>query len=443
MASTNPAEKPLQPLFPRLPGGPRRMKADEVARHQKDRLEGAIVEAVARHGFAATTVRELVTLAGVSKSTFYDHFQSKEECFLVTFDSVVEQMAEEVAEAYGVSGDERERLVSALSRFMEIVVERPEAASLAIVDSLTLGAAGIAHRERAWEAFEQMARQYFLSTAPQEEVSDLTVRAIVAGVTGVVYQYLRNGKAAELPGLVEPLIDWALSYQGPDTEQVLQSVAAAEQPVAVKIGEEGEEGALGWDEPPDSPLSRSTLSQRERIVRAAAKVVVERGYESLSIPAISAAAGTSNQTFYENFNGKREAFIAAYDIVCEKAFRVAAEAFESGTDGPEAVGTALRALAEYIAEERTYARLAFVEMMAAGPLALDRNEEMMTRVLSFFELEGAKGLGGKVPRVVLEATAAGVWFVVQREIASDRDKALPGTAPELARLALTPFNAAA
>lgn len=417
------------------------MKADEVARHQKDRLEGAIIEAVARHGFASTTVRELVTLAGVSKSTFYDHFQSKEECFLLTFDSVVAQMAEEVAEAYGASGDERERLVAALSRFMEIVVARPEATALAIVDSLTLGSTGIAHRERAWEAFEQIARQYFLNTAPQEEVSELTVRAIIAGITGVVYQYLRNGKAAELPGLVEPLIDWALSYQGPETDPVRRAVAAAEQPAAAKTGEEGEEEPLGWEEPPDSPLSRSTLSQRERIIRAAAKVVVERGYESLSIPAISAAAGTSNQTFYENFNGKREAFIAAYDIVCAKALRVTGEAFESGSNGPEAVGSALRALAEYIAEERTYARLAFVEMMAAGPPALDRNEEMMAQVLSYFEREGAKGLGGRAPRVILEATSAGVWFVIQQEIAAGREASLPDKAPDLARLALSPFDA--
>lgn len=417
------------------------MKADEVARHQKDRLEGAIVEAVARHGFATTTVRELVTLAGVSKSTFYDHFQSKEECFLITFDSIVARMAEEVAEAYGVPGAERERLVAALSCFMEIVVERPEAASLAIVDSLTLGAAGIAHRERAWGAFEQMARQYFVNTSPQKVASDLTVRAIIAGVTGVVYQYLRNGKAAELPDLVEPLIDWALGYQGPDSDPVRRAVAAAERPPPVKIEEEGDEESLGWNEAPDSPLSRATLSQRERIIRAAAKVVVERGYESLSIPAISAAAGTSNQTFYENFTGKREAFIAAYDVVSEKALRVTAEAFKSGSDGPEAVGAALRALAEYIAVDRTYARLAFVEMMAAGPPALDRNEEVMTRVHSYFERKGAKGLGGRAPRVVLEATSAGVWFVVQQEIAAGRDDSLPGKAPELARLALSPFDA--
>ncbi|HEX5984705.1 MAG TPA: TetR/AcrR family transcriptional regulator [Solirubrobacterales bacterium] len=414
------------------------MNADEVARHQKARLEGAVLEAVARHGFAATTVREIVALAGVSKSTFYEHFESKEECFLATFDSIVAEMAEKVAEAYEGEGDERERLVAALSRFMEIVVERPEAASFAIVDSLTLGSVGLAHRERAWEAFEQMARQYF-DNASSQRVSDLTVRAIIAGITGVVYQYLRNGRVEELPGVVEPLIDFGLSYQSPDTDLVRRAVAAAEQAPSGEVGG-AEEGSLGWDEPPDSPLSRATLSQRERIVRAAAKVVVERGYESLSIPAISAAAGTSNQTFYENFNSKRDAFIAAYEIASGRAMRICTEAFRSAPDGPEALGAALRALTEHVAQDPMYARLAFLEMMTAGPPALDCSEEAMNGVLSFVESsEGSKELWSKVPRVVLEAAAGGIWFVIQREVAHGRDDSLPEKAPELARLALLPL----
>jgi AcrR family transcriptional regulator len=439
MASTNPVEKPLEPLFPRLPGGPRRMKADEVARHQKNRLEGAIVEAVARHGFASTTVRELVTLAGVSKSTFYDHFESKEKCFLATFDSIVGEVAEEVAKAYDEEAEgERERLVAALSRFMEIVVERPEDAAFAIIDSLTLGSAGIAHRERAWEAFEQVARQYFDNNSSQQ-VSDLTVRAIIAGISGVVYQYLRNGKIKELPGVVEPLIDWALSYQVPDPDLVRRGVAAAERSLSTEIESEEEEGIPGWDEPPYSPLSRASLSQRQRIIRAAARVVVERGYESLSIPAISAAAGTSNQTFYENFNSKRDAFIAAYETVSDKALRFCTEAFKGAPDGPEAIGTALRALTDYIAGDQMYGRVAFLEMMTAGPPALDRSEETMDGVLAFAEDgNGSKELWSQVPRVVLEATAGGIWFVIQREVAHGRDASLPGKAPELARLALLP-----
>jgi AcrR family transcriptional regulator len=386
-------------------------------------------------------VRELVALAGVSKSTFYDHFESKEDCFLAAFDSIVARVTEEVAAAYGSSGSLRERLVAGLGRFIELVVERPEVATFATVDSLTLGSGSLAHRERSWESFEQITRRYFIDEPLQQQVSDLTIRAILSGISGVVYQHLRSGRTDELPALVEPLIDWAFSYQGPDTDPVRRAVVAAEQRPSVKIGDEED---LGWEEPPDSPLSRSTLSQRERIIRAAAKVVAERGYEALSIPAISAAAGTSNQTFYENFNSKREAFLAAYDIVAKKAIQVGAEAFESADDGPAAVGAALRALTEHIAGNRLFARLAFVEMLAAGPLALDRSEEMMNKVLASFEPEtGAKGLGRRVPRVVLEATSSGIWFVIQREIATGREGSLPDKAPELARLALAPLNATA
>jgi AcrR family transcriptional regulator len=415
------------------------MDPDEVARHQKARLEGAMVEAVARHGFAATTVRELVTLAGVSKSTFYDHFQSKEECFLVTFDTIVAEVTAEVIEANQSSDDFRQRLVAGFGRFMELVIERPEAAAFATVDSLTLGSAGIAHRERSWEAFEQMARQYFVDAAPQQQVSDLTVRAIIAGVSGVVYRRLRSSRTEELPGLIEPLIDWALSYQEPESKAVKAAVAAAERPAARPAAED--DGAPDWEEPPDSPISRSVLSQRERIIRAAARVVVERGYESLSIPAISAAAGTSNQTFYENFKSKREAFLTAYETASADALRVGAEAFEAAAELPEAVGASLRALTEYIAENRTYGRLAFVELPTAGPPALDRADETMNRLISFLEPEKrAKAAKAAPPRVVLEATASGIWFVIQREIANGRREALPETAPELAKLAISPLS---
>jgi len=416
------------------------MPPDEVASNQKSRLEGAMIEAVARHGFASTTVRELVALAGVSKSTFYDHFESKESCFLATFDEIVAQFTEQVEASYNGAGGIRERLVAALGRFMDLVVARPEAAAFATVDSLTLGSAGIAHRERAWEAFEQMARQYFRNAPSEEEVSDLTVRAIVAGVSGVVYRRLRSGNVKELPDLVEPLIDWALSYQGADSEPVRQAVAAAERPAPKLPEPEESEVSLSWEEPPDSPISRASLSQRERIIRGAARVVVERGYESLSIPAISAAAGTSNQTFYENFNSKREAFIAAYELLSGKALGVSYNAFQSAPSKPEAVGTALRTLTEYIAGNPMYARLAFCELSSAGPPALDRADETMDRLVSLLgPTAGAKEPGG-TPRVVLEATAAGIWFAIQREIAHDRADALPGKAPELAKIALAPLT---
>src|SRR3954469_6568875 len=315
MSPTDAAPDSIKPLFPRLSSGRHGMPAAEVERHQVARLEGAMVEATARHGFAGTTSAELVGLAGVSKTTFYQHFDSKQECFLATFDAIIDEVTKRVSETYREPGDLRQRLTRALSTFMEIAADEPAAASLAAIDSLTLGKAGIAHRERGSQAFEVMVRQSFDHSPSPVQVSDATVRAIVGGIRGVVYRCLRAAEAERLPALVDELVEWALAYQQGPGPLVLRAIHAAEQ------GEDDdstvERVGLSWDEPPDSQASRRSLSQRERIIRAAARVVVERGYDSLSIPGISGAAGVSNQTFYEHFQNKRDPLLAAFRAMAE------------------------------------------------------------------------------------------------------------------------------
>ncbi|HEX5990619.1 MAG TPA: TetR/AcrR family transcriptional regulator [Solirubrobacterales bacterium] len=400
-----------------------------------------MVEAVARHGYSGTTVRELVALAGVSKSTFYEHFESKQDCFLATLDAIIEESARRVGSAYRRPEDFHEKMVAALSAFMELVVEEPAAASLAAVESLTLGSAGVAHRERSSETFELIARQSFDRSSSSHPVSEITVRAIINGLSGIVYRRLRSGRPDELPGLVESLVDWALTYQQPDSEAVKRAVAVAEQPSPEGTEQVVEGEKPSWDEPPDSALSRNALTQRERIVRAAARVVVERGYEALSIPAISAAAGTSNQTFYEHFASKREAFLEAFEILAAEALLNALAAFRAAGDDPGAIGAGLRALTEHIARNKMFARLAFFEIPAAGPTALDRADELLDTITSFLEPDLAPtGIGEPPPKAILEAIATGIWSVIQREIAQGRGDALPELAPELTRIALAPMS---
>jgi AcrR family transcriptional regulator len=421
------------------------MSRERVAEHQKARLEGAMVEAVARQGFAGTTLNELVALAGVSKTTFYEHFDNKLDCFLATFDEIVRQVAAQVGEAYRRPGGLRERLSRALTVFMDVVVAEPAAARLTTVDSLTLGAAGVLHRERGAEAFELMFRQSFDHSDSAVEVSDVVVRGIVAGIRGVVYRKLRAGEAAELPSMVEPLVEWALSYQrepGPARTRAIEAAGSAPRGALCGEARENGSGALPWEEPADSPRSRAELSQRERMVRAAAQVVVERGYEALSIPAISAAAGTSNQTFYEHFRSKRDAFLAAFEAVAADALRVSAGAFAAEGDRPEAVGVGARAMLTYFAERELFSRLAFFELPSAGPVALDRADRGLDDFTGFLRPGIApSGLGEPPPAEILPAIGSAVWAVVQHEIAHGRRRELPGLAGEVTRLAVGPFGA--
>ncbi len=59
-----------------------------------------MVEAVARHGYERVRIAELVGLAGISKRDFYESFASKEECFLATFEEIIEQATTQVRGAY-------------------------------------------------------------------------------------------------------------------------------------------------------------------------------------------------------------------------------------------------------------------------------------------------------------------------------------------------------
>lgn len=436
------------PIFPRLSTGPRKMEAEAVARHQRGRLEGAMVDAVARHGYAETTLRELVTLAGVSKGTFYEHFESKQDCFLTTFDDIIDIITAGIDQAVSEQADPGERLLAGLRTFTGVATQEKEAAYLVVVESLTLGVDAVPHRERASQRFEAQIRQSLDRFPGPYRPSDLTVRGIVAGLRTCVYQRLRNETIEELPGMTDAICSWVLSYSRAPGELARRAAAAAADaapaPPEPPVEPDGEP-VPGWDEPPDSPLSRKTVDQRERIIRAAARVGVENGYEALSIPTIASAAAVSNQTFYDHFPSKRDAFVAAFDALAADALRAVAGTFLAALESPdvgrpEAIGIGLRALLEHIAANPLFARLAFFELPAAGPAALDHADTVLGGFTSYLEGEPGASDGLAVPKVVGEMIGGSIWAVIQYEINCGNLSELPLRAPEIAEFTLAPLD---
>jgi AcrR family transcriptional regulator len=402
---------------------------------------GGMIAAVARNGYAATTVSEVVALAGVSNTTFYDHFRSKQDCFLATFDEIVARASKQVGEAYRSESDFRQRLHAALERFMDIVIAEPAATHLVVVDSLSLGAEGVAHREPAADAFERMFRQSFEKEPDRGEVSDLTIRAINAGIRRVVYRRLLERQTELLRGNVDDLLDWGLSYQRPGGANASSLPAPPKSKVPKATATEGEVGELSWEEPPDSARSRETLSQRERIVRAAAMVAAKHGYQRLTIPAISSTAGVSNQTFYEYFTSKEAAFISALDILGPRAVARIGVAMRGSDSWPEAIVAGLDTLLRFVAEDPLLTRIAFFEALGAGSASRNRIGVMMDNWTALIR-PGPGDVEEPVPDVIVEAIIGGIWAVIQHEIANKRNAGLPELLPEVAFIALAPFGMA-
>jgi AcrR family transcriptional regulator len=83
----------------RLPPGRHGLPREFVAQNQQERLIAGTIVAVAEHGYRGTTVTQISAAAGVSRRTFYAYFQTKEECYLATFDLLEEHLLAAIVEA--------------------------------------------------------------------------------------------------------------------------------------------------------------------------------------------------------------------------------------------------------------------------------------------------------------------------------------------------------
>jgi AcrR family transcriptional regulator len=435
-----------RPLYPKLSGRAAGIPPERVAQNQRRRLMGAIVEAVSRQGYEGVTVGELVALAGVSKSAFYRQFAGKEECFLAAYEEIVAQGATRIEAAYRAGEGLRGGMEAGFGELIEIVSGQTAAARFVFVDSLSLGRAANEARERTAARYEAVIARGFAEAPLDGEVSPVVIRAIFGGMRDFAYHCLRDQESVRLREHASELIDWAIGYRlaAAAGSRVGERWAqfAAKSGVSTSGASGGpQEADLRWDEPANSERSRRELDQRERIVRATAQVVGNHGYGKLTVPAISAAAGTSNQTFYKYFASKEKAFLAAFDALALQAFEVTGNAYSMKEGWLEAGTTGMLALLEFIAANRAFRQINFFELYAAGPAAEDRAEAMLSLFAAFMQPDPTPAaVKANPPRVVIEAIAGGLRAVIQHEIVAGRSESLPDLLPEILDVILQPFG---
>jgi AcrR family transcriptional regulator len=89
-----------------LPRGRNAAPRQIVWESQRERLLGAMADAVAEKGYANVAVADVIERAGVSRKTFYEQFENKQECFLTAYDAGVDLMMETIDEAIAATGED-------------------------------------------------------------------------------------------------------------------------------------------------------------------------------------------------------------------------------------------------------------------------------------------------------------------------------------------------
>jgi AcrR family transcriptional regulator len=137
----------------RLPPGRHGLSREFVARNQRERLIAGTIVAVAEHGYRGTTVTHISAAAGVSRRTFYGYFQTKEECFLATFDLLEEHLLAAIAEAAEPTSAWTAQVRARVAALLAFLGANPDLVRFALVAP---PAAGGAMAERSRRLLERL-----------------------------------------------------------------------------------------------------------------------------------------------------------------------------------------------------------------------------------------------------------------------------------------------
>jgi AcrR family transcriptional regulator len=210
-APPDPPEPPDPPTTSgaqQLPKGRHGLSRAFIASNQRERLLDAIANVVAEKGYAGTRVADITDYAGVSRKTFYELFTDKEECFLAAFDAITQLLMDRMARALATVGvDNWSVQVRALvGEFLRFLAAEPAFARMCIVEVLGSGAAGLARRDAAIEAFFPVVDKIPRSQPGSEQwLATLTPVFVTGGILEVLYAAIRRGETASLPELEEDL----------------------------------------------------------------------------------------------------------------------------------------------------------------------------------------------------------------------------------------------
>jgi len=150
------------------------------------------------------------------------------------------------------------------------------------------------------------------------------------------------------------------------------------------------------------PLEVRQSRQRGRLFAAAAAVFARGGYADATAEAIAREAGMSKATFYEHFANKEDCIVALFDAATDMVLGAMREAAaREAADDPQArVRSTLGAFLETMASYPDQSQTLLVEIVGAGPRALERRDRALEAVTQYLEeLNAQDAERGATPRL--------------------------------------------
>jgi len=178
--------------------------------------------------------------------------------------------------------------------------------------------------------------------------------------------------------------------------------------------------------------------KQQRILQGMLEAVGTQGYERTTVQDAIAAAGVYRQAFYDSFQDKEDCYLQALEAGSAWIELAMREAATGETTWRGQLRGALTGLLRFIDLQPAMGRALFVEVHAAGPLAVQKRTEAMERAAVAMDLAREESDNG-APAISAEAVAAGILAVLHSRLAANQTSGFSRLLPELMYLAVLPY----
>jgi AcrR family transcriptional regulator len=199
-------ELPAELALSQLPSGRHGLPRSFVARNQRLRIVAAMLRLLRARGYVEMTIGDLAKEAGVSRATFYSQFESKEECFLATYDVAAGWVCERVERVVSAEGEWPASARAGVAEAMRLLAANPDVAHLLAVEVLQAGAVARRRRQSCIERLTEILRA---GRPAEAELPEELEELLVGGTLSLVGRYVDTCRVEQLP---EAIVDLMALY---------------------------------------------------------------------------------------------------------------------------------------------------------------------------------------------------------------------------------------
>jgi AcrR family transcriptional regulator len=213
-----------------LPGGHHGLSRDQVNESQRERLLAAIAGEVSQNGYQGATISGIVKIASVSTRDFYEHFESKEDCFIAAFEAVLGHVEALIAEAVSEhAGDWPQQVIASFRAVLRFFADETELARLCLVEPVTATPRiAIRFREAVLSAVPLLTLGRELADEGQQLPAS-TEDSLIGGIVSLASRAILLEETDSLEALLPDLVAFVLSpYLGADEAKRLADEAVDE-----------------------------------------------------------------------------------------------------------------------------------------------------------------------------------------------------------------------